>query len=110
MAVLFKIRDWDAQVTNLYSVIKGFDTLLWKRVHQHNPNDTPKHIYEFQVDFPLLWIEAYPGLSQSLSYDFTLTYMLWDIIKIILMCSFSMEVLKHILTEFGIHYREESCL
>ena len=37
--------------------------LLWERVHQDDSNDTPQPISEFQVDFPLLWIKAYPGLS-----------------------------------------------
>ena len=37
--------------------------LLWKRAHQDDSNDTPQPTYEFQVDFRLLWIKAYPGLS-----------------------------------------------
>ena len=37
--------------------------LPWKRAHQDNSNDTPQPICECQVDFPLLWIKAYPGLS-----------------------------------------------
>ena len=38
-------------------------TLLWKRAPQDDSNDTPQPIRECQVDFPLLWIKAYPGLS-----------------------------------------------
>ena len=34
-----------------------------ERAHQDDLNDTPQPICEFQVDFPLLWIKAYPGLS-----------------------------------------------
>ena len=37
--------------------------LPWKRAHQDESNDTPQPIWEFQVDFPLLWIKDYPGLS-----------------------------------------------
>ena len=37
--------------------------LPWKRAHQDDSNDTPQPIGEFQVDFPLLWIKDYPGLS-----------------------------------------------
>ena len=35
----------------------------WERAHQYDSNDTPQPICECQVDFPLLWIKAYPGLS-----------------------------------------------
>ena len=38
-------------------------TLPWKRAHQDDSNDTPQPICECQVDFPLLWIKDYPGLS-----------------------------------------------
>ena len=31
--------------------------------NQDDSNDIPQPIYEGQVDFPILWIEAYPGLS-----------------------------------------------
>ena len=31
--------------------------------HRDDSNDTPQPICECQVDFPLLWIKAYPGLS-----------------------------------------------
>ena len=34
-----------------------------KQAHQEDSNDTPQPICEFQVDFPLLWIKDYPGLS-----------------------------------------------
>ena len=34
-----------------------------ERAHQDDSNDTPQPICEFQVDFPLLWIKDYPGLS-----------------------------------------------
>ena len=34
-----------------------------KRAHLDDSNDTPQHIGVFQVDFPLLWIKDYPGLS-----------------------------------------------
>ena len=34
-----------------------------KRAYQDDSNDTPQPIFEFQVDFPLLWIKDYPGLS-----------------------------------------------
>ena len=34
-----------------------------ERTHQDDSNDTPQPIGECQVDFPLLWIKAYPGLS-----------------------------------------------
>ena len=37
--------------------------LPYERAHQDNQKDTPQPICEFQVDFPLLWIEAYPDLS-----------------------------------------------
>ena len=37
--------------------------LSWKRAYQNDSNDTPQPICEFQVDFPLLWIKADPGLS-----------------------------------------------
>ena len=37
--------------------------LLWKRAHQDDSNDTPQPICECQVNFPLLWIKDYPGLS-----------------------------------------------
>ena len=37
-------------------------TLLWKRAHQDDSNDSPQPISECQVDFSLLWIKAYPGL------------------------------------------------
>ena len=37
--------------------------LPWKRAHQDDSNDTPQPICEFLVDFSLLWIKAYPGLS-----------------------------------------------
>ena len=30
---------------------------------QDDSNDTPQPICECQVDFPLLWIKDYPGLS-----------------------------------------------
>ena len=42
-----------------------FFALLRKRAHQDISNDTQKPIGEFQVDFPILWIKAYPALSQS---------------------------------------------
>ena len=48
------------------SVSKGFDTAMKKRAHQANSNDTPQPIDECQVDFPLLWIKDFPGLSLSL--------------------------------------------
>ena len=38
-------------------------TLLWERAHWDNSNDTPQSIGGCQVDFPLLWIKDYPGLS-----------------------------------------------
>ena len=38
-------------------------TLLRERAHQDDSNDTPQPICECQVDLPLLWIKAYPGLS-----------------------------------------------
>ena len=38
-------------------------TLPWKRANQDHSNDTPQPICESQVDFPLLWIKAHPGLS-----------------------------------------------
>ena len=38
-------------------------TLPWEWAHQDDSNDTPQPIGEFQFDFPLLWIKAYPGLS-----------------------------------------------
>ena len=31
--------------------------------HQDDSNDTPQPLGECQVDFPVLWIKAYPGLS-----------------------------------------------
>ena len=34
-----------------------------KWAHQDDSNDTQQPICEFQVDFPLLWIKDYPGLS-----------------------------------------------
>ena len=37
--------------------------LLWKPAHQDDSNGTPQPICECQVDFYLLWIKAYPGLS-----------------------------------------------
>ena len=37
--------------------------LPWEWAHQYDSNDTPQPIGEFQVDFPLLWIKANPGLS-----------------------------------------------
>ena len=37
--------------------------LPWERTHQDDSNDTPQPICEFQVNFPLLWIKDYPGLS-----------------------------------------------
>ena len=37
--------------------------LLRERAHQDNSNDPPQRTSEFQVDFPLLWIKDYPGLS-----------------------------------------------
>ena len=37
--------------------------LPWKQAHQDNSNDTPQPMSECQVDFYLLWIKAYPGLS-----------------------------------------------
>ena len=44
------------------SVRIGFGTAM-KWAHQDDSNDTPQPICEFQVDFPLLWIKDYPGLS-----------------------------------------------
>ena len=43
-------------------------TLLWKRAHEDDSNDTPPQLTsEFQVDFPLLWIKVdYPGLTNTL--------------------------------------------
>ena len=38
-------------------------TLSRKRAHLDDSKDTPQPICEFQVDFPLLWIKAYLGLS-----------------------------------------------
>ena len=38
-------------------------TLLRERAHHDNSTDTPQPICECQVDFPLMWIKAYPGLS-----------------------------------------------
>ena len=35
----------------------------WKRAHPDDSNNTPQPIGECQVDFPLLWIKDYPGLS-----------------------------------------------
>ena len=43
-------------------VSKGFDTAM-KKAHQDDSNNTPQPICDCQVDFPLLWIKAYPGLS-----------------------------------------------
>ena len=37
--------------------------LPWEQAHQDDSKDTPQVISEFQVDFPLLWMKAYPGLS-----------------------------------------------
>ena len=34
-----------------------------KQAHQDDSIDTPQPISEFQVDFPLLWMKDYPGLS-----------------------------------------------
>ena len=34
-----------------------------ERAHQDDSNDTPQTICECQVDFPLMWIKDYPGLS-----------------------------------------------
>ena len=50
---------YDEYQTQLAKVL----TLLWKRAHQDDSNDTPQPICEFQVDFPLLWIKDHPGLS-----------------------------------------------
>ena len=44
------------------SVSIGFGTAI-KRAHQDDSNDTPQPTGEFQVGFPLLWIEDPPGLS-----------------------------------------------
>ena len=33
--------------------------------YQDDSKNTPQPICEFQVNFPLLWIEGYPGLSKS---------------------------------------------
>ena len=44
------------------SVSIGFGTAM-QRAHQDDSNDTPQPVGECQVDFPLLWIKAYPGLS-----------------------------------------------
>ena len=41
-------------------------TLLWEQAHQDDLKDTLHPIGEFQVDFPLQWIQwikGYPGLS-----------------------------------------------
>ena len=44
------------------SVSIGFGTAM-KLAHQDDSNDTPQPICVCQVDFYLLWIKAYPGLS-----------------------------------------------
>ena len=43
-------------------VSKGFDAAM-KMAHQDDSNDTPQLICELEVDFPLMWIKDYPGLS-----------------------------------------------
>ena len=40
----------------------GFGTAM-KTANQDDSNDTPQPLVECQVDFPLLWIKDYPGLS-----------------------------------------------
>ena len=44
-------------------------TMLQNQAHSHqdDSNSTPAPICEFQVDFPLLWIKVYHGLSYRLS-------------------------------------------
>ena len=37
--------------------------LLSERAPQDNSNNTPQQIWDFLVDFPLLWLLANPGLS-----------------------------------------------
>ena len=54
-----------SQLSNLSSMPDSvcMGALPWERAHQDDSNDTPQHICECQVDSPLLWIKAYPGLS-----------------------------------------------
>ena len=40
-----------------------FLALPQRLAYQDNSNDTTQPVCEFQVDFPLLWIKDYPGLS-----------------------------------------------
>ena len=57
---------YETQLSNLWWMPNSVSmvwALPWERTHQDNSNDTPQHICEFQVGFPLLWIKAYPGLS-----------------------------------------------
>ena len=44
------------------SASKGLDTAM-KTAHKDDSNDTSQPMCECQVDFDLLWIKAYPGLS-----------------------------------------------
>ena len=47
------------QATTLQSIMNA----KLSRAYQDDSNNTPQPIFEFQVDFPLLCIKAYPGLS-----------------------------------------------
>ena len=67
--ILYSIQEWLILPTTLQSKMNAklsqqkVLTLLLKRPHQDDSNDTPQPICECQVDFPLLWIKDYPGLS-----------------------------------------------
>ena len=67
---------------------------------------------EFQVGFSLLWIKAYPGLSLYLVKGSCLETHIWVVGYHLnrLDEPVLMAVPKPMLTEFGIHYRLESCV
>ena len=86
--------------------------LPWERAHQDNSNDTPQHMCEFQVCFPLLWIKAYPCFILILSKG----KLTWNshivVVGYRLNCldePVFVTVSKPMQTEFGIHHRLESC-
>ena len=67
MGLKDSVKAWSPKLSNLWwmanSVSKGFDTAIKTGSSRRFKRYPTTYICECQVDFPLLWIKAYPGLS-----------------------------------------------